>query len=198
MLRLHKVVVKRGRSRIVLPDLELRGGDICGLRGPSGVGKSTLASVLAGMTCVASGEVMTAKQSKGGNNPVQWVIQQGELAFNPRLTLAESLDEAWHGREMGELVSQLEIEPGWLSRRPGTLSGGQLQRINLLRALNPDTRYVLCDEVTAQLDVLTQQKIWRSLQGIARERNLGMLVISHDEHLLTQVCQRIIHWPAAQ
>ncbi|MCF1426638.1 MAG: ATP-binding cassette domain-containing protein [Shewanella sp.] len=198
MLRLHNVTVKRGRNRIALPDIELRGGDICGLRGPSGVGKSTLASVLAGMTVVTVGEVTTSEKARGCNNPVQWVIQQGELAFNPRLTLAESLEEAWHGREMGKLVGQLEIDPSWLNRCPGTLSGGQLQRINLLRALNPDTRYILCDEVTAQLDVLTQQKIWRSLQQIATERNLGMLVISHDEHLLTQVCQRIIHWPAAQ
>ncbi|MCL1039209.1 ATP-binding cassette domain-containing protein [Shewanella submarina] len=198
MLALHNGLVKFRAKQVTLPNIELKRGEVCGLQGPSGAGKSTLAAVLSGSLNRHGGTLTTPGYARGGANPVQWVVQRPEQAFNPRLTLAQSLDEAWQGRDYNRLLSKLEIEKNWLNRRPNTLSGGQLQRINLLRALSPDTEYLLCDEITAQLDMLTQQKIWQSLLLLAAERNLGLLVISHDDHLLKQICHRIIQWPDSQ
>ncbi|BDM64095.1 peptide ABC transporter [Shewanella sp. NFH-SH190041] len=183
------------QRQIICSDLTLFPGERVGLAGPSGVGKSSLARILAGMDKPYQGQLVLPPVSVGQANPVQWVIQQPEYAFNPRLTLAQSLDEAWQGEDYTVWFKALDIDPQWLLRRPGALSGGQLQRLNLLRALLPTTEYLICDEMTAHLDMLTQQKIWQALLEIARNRQLGLLIISHDEHLLSRVCQRIVHWP---
>lgn len=195
MLALHNGRVKFRAKQVSLPNIELKPGEVCGLQGASGVGKSTLAAVLAGIIPAYRGELNAPLSPKGRANPVQWIIQRPELAFNPRLTLAQSLEEAWQGHDYRDLLPKLEIDSAWLERRPDTLSGGQLQRMNLLRALMPDTEYLLCDEITAQLDMLTQQKIWLSLLTLAAERQLGLLVISHDPLLLEQICHRIVQWP---
>ncbi len=75
---------------------------------------------------------------------------------------------------------------------PTELSGGQLQRLALLRALTPSTQYLLCDEITAQLDSITQQTIWKQLLILQEKRNLGLLVISHEKYLLNSICKKIV------
>ena len=74
------------------------------------------------------------------------------------------------------------------------LSGGELQRICVVRALGPELKFLLCDEASAMLDLVTQARLWRFLLAQAEERNLGLLVVSHDRPLLEQVCTRILSW----
>lgn len=83
------------------------------------------------------------------------------------------------------------INPDWLKRRPDELSGGELARIALLRALDPRTRYLIADEVTAQLDAHIQAQIWQVLLEEAARRSLGLIVFSHNKYLLEKVCSRI-------
>ena len=85
----------------------------------------------------------------------------------------------------------LGIAPAWLDRHPHEISGGELQRLCLARALGPATRYLVCDEMTSMLDALTQARIWEAVLELARTRDLGLLVISHDAALLERVCTRI-------
>ncbi len=70
--------------------------------------------------------------------------------------------------------------------------GGELQRFCLARALRPGVRFLLCDEITAMLDLVTRARIWNCLMEEAKKRGLGLLVVSHDEKLLGKVCTRVV------
>ena len=83
------------------------------------------------------------------------------------------------------------MSPAWLKRRPDELSGGELARIALLRALDPRTRYLIADEVTAQLDPHIQAQVWQVLLEEVKRRELGLIVFSHNKALLEKVCSSI-------
>ena len=118
------------------------------------------------------------------------VWQHPETVVDPLLKLKETMAEA--GDIEGRLMEKLHIEKEWLDRYPAELSGGELQRFCLARALRPETEILLCDEITAMLDLVTQAQIWEFLLEEARRREMGMLVVSHSEALLEKVCTRII------
>ena len=94
-------------------------------------------------------------------------------------------------RSEQRLLEALHIQPQWLRRYPQELSGGELQRFCIARALGPRTRYLLCDEITAMLDPITQAQIWGFLLREAERRNLGLLIVSHSAPLLERVCTRV-------
>ena len=108
--------------------------------------------------------------------------------LDPLLPLGRSLEEA--GPADPRLLEGLHIQPGWLTRYPQELSGGELQRFCIARALGPRTRYLLCDEITAMLDLITQAQIWDFLLREAETRNLGLLIVSHSAPLLERLCTR--------
>lgn len=88
-------------------------------------------------------------------------------------------------------MAAFDVRPEWLERYPCELSGGQLARICLVRALGPAVRYLIADEITTMLDALTQARIWKALVRYTADRGIGMLVISHDSALLGRLCHRI-------
>ena len=90
-----------------------------------------------------------------------------------------------------EVLEALHIAPAWLDRYPTELSGGELQRFCIARALRPETRFLLCDEITAMLDLVTQAQIWEFLLDVASRRDLGLLIVSHQSLLLEKLCTRI-------
>jgi peptide/nickel transport system ATP-binding protein len=160
--------------------------------GPSGRGKSTLAKVLAGYLCPIKGSVVVDGCSlpKSGYCPVQLLFQHPEQAVNPRWKVGKILGEAEAPTPV--LLKDLGIEAAWLERYPHELSGGELQRVCLARALGENTRYLLCDEMTSMLDALNQAHIWRIVLDVACDRGLGLLVISHDAPLLGRLCSRTL------
>ena len=167
-----------------------------GLKAPSGRGKTTLCRLLAGYEKPAKGQVLLdgrPVREYRGICPVQMVWQHPETVVDPLLTLGKTLNEA--GAVEQRLLDALHIEPGWLTRYPSELSGGELQRFCLARALNPEVRFLLCDEISAMLDLVTQAQIWKFLLEEAQRRGLGMLVVSHDEALLEKVCTRVETMP---
>lgn len=174
-------------------DLTLEPGERLGLSGPSGRGKSTLCRLLAGYERPKSGQVLldgaplTVK--RGRPNSVQLLWQNPELAVDPLLPLGHTLEEGGPVEE--RLLEALQIRPEWLTRYPTELSGGELQRFCIARALGPSTRYLLCDESTAMLDLITQAQLWAFLLEEAEQRNLGLLIVSHSDALLRRLCTRI-------
>lgn len=182
------------RSPWIFRDLEIsvEPGEIVGLRGPSGHGKTTLARVLAGYEPPQEGVVLVDGERVSdlkGYCPVQLVFQHPEKAVNPRWTMRKVLEES--GRTRAELVERLSIEPEWLTRFPNEISGGELQRFCVARALTDETRYLIADEMTTMLDALTQAQIWNVVVEWARARRAGVLVVSHEDALLKLLCDRI-------
>jgi peptide/nickel transport system ATP-binding protein len=172
-------------------NFHVRPGEVVGLPGPSGRGKSTLAKVLAGHLVPQGGAVTCDGRPLPTRmfSPVQLIFQHPELTMNPRWTLGDSLAE---GHRPGpRTLERLNIEPTWLSRYPHELSGGELQRLALARVMTPKTRYLIADEMTAMLDPNTQALVWDAVLTWARKHDVGVLAISHDRHLLGRVAHRI-------
>lgn len=184
-------VVQNGRTLWDLLSFSVAPGERLGISAPSGYGKTTLGRVLAQWQSATSGSIKLDGKplAKKGYCPVQLVPQHPEQSFNPYRTTGESLRDAWQPDE--SWLSRLSVNPLWLDRRPNELSGGELARIALLRALDPRTRYLIADEVTAQLDAHVQAQIWQVLLAEAAQRPLGLIVFSHNKVLLQKICSTI-------
>ena len=181
-------------NRQILNNLSmtLTSTDRLGLIAPSGFGKTTFCKILAGYEKPDSGEVLLDGKPLSdwkGYCPVQMIWQHPELSVNPRLKMREVLREGDAVEE--RVVRGLGIEPDWLNRYPGELSGGELQRFCIARALGKRTRFILADEISTMLDLITQSQIWGFLLEEVKTRELGLLVVSHSEELLERVCGRV-------
>ncbi|REB06102.1 ATP-binding cassette domain-containing protein [Sporosarcina sp. BI001-red] len=172
--------------------LSIAPGEIVGLYGKSGSGKTTLAQVIANYLKPEEGivKVNEKKVKSTGPNPVQLVWQHPEKAINPRWKMKNVLAEA--GNVDPRIFDALGIAPSWMTRYPSELSGGELQRFCVARALAPNTEYLIADEMTTMLDAITQAQIWYTILQLAKKRAIGVLVISHDEQLLERICDRVI------
>ena len=93
------------------------------------------------------------------------------------------------------ILSEMGIEKSWLSRWPSELSGGELQRFCIARVLSPETKFLVCDEISTMLDVITQAQIWNFLLKISKKNEFGMLVVTHNMELAKRVCDRVIELP---
>ena len=183
---------KKGEPILEGIDFSVAEGEVVGLYGPSGRGKSTLAYVLSGRVKPQSGEVLWdgAPLANRGYRPVQLVYQHPERAVNPRWQLGRTLAESWEPPR--ELQDALGLEEAWKRRWPNELSGGELQRFCIARALNPKTRILICDEITTMLDVITQAQVWRAIVAHAREHGMGVVAITHNLELARRICDRIV------
>ena len=172
-------------------DIRILPGEIVGLPGPSGRGKTTLARLLCGYLQPVEGEVTIDEQPLQHRRycPAQLLFQHPELAMNPRRKINKTITEAHDSSPA--IMQSLGIYPGWLQRYPHELSGGELQRIALARVMGEGTRYIVADEMTAMLDANTQALIWEVMLNWARKNKVGVLAISHDLHLLKRVADRI-------
>jgi len=192
MLEVHQLsIVQNGHRLWDSVSFQVKAGERQGISAPSGFGKTTLGRVLAQWQAATSGRVSVGGQPlpKKGYCPIQLVPQHPEQTFNPYRTTGESLRDAWSPD--AAWLERLAVSPAWLTRRPDELSGGELARIALLRALDPRTRYLIADEVTAQLDAHVQAQVWQVLLEEVKHRELGLIVFSHNQALLEKVCTRI-------
>jgi peptide/nickel transport system ATP-binding protein len=100
------------------------------------------------------------------------------------------LREAWSPDE--SFLDEIGITPEWLDRYPTELSGGELRRFAVARALAPGTRVVIADEITTMLDVISQAQIWRLILDQVQQRKLGLIAVTHNLELAKHVSTRII------
>lgn len=180
-------------NRQILNDLTMNmdSGDRLGLIAPSGFGKTTCCKILAGYERPDKGEVILDGEplsSYKGYCPVQMIWQHPESSVNPRLKLREVLKEG-DGVEK-RIIEGLGIEAEWLNRYPAEVSGGELQRFCIARALGGGTKFLLADEISTMLDLITQSQIWNFLISEVKKRGIGLLVVSHSEGLLKRICTR--------
>lgn len=182
-------------GREILKDFSLKAdsSERVGLAAPSGFGKTTLCKILSGYEKPDRGEVLLdgkPLEQYGSYCPVQLIWQHPEQAVNPRLRMKSVLEE---GDQVDPaLVERLGIEKDWLNRFPVEISGGEMQRFCIARAMGKRTRFLLADEISTMLDLITQSQIWHFLIEETRRRQMGMIVVSHSPELLERVCTREI------
>ena len=178
--------------------LTVEAGERVALCGPSGVGKTTLCRLLAGYLRPQNGEIRVdgALLAARGQRPVQLIGQHPEQAFDPRMRLGRSLaegacglryDQAIERARTSGLLDAFGIRDEWLTRFPHELSGGELMRFCIARALLAEPAYLICDEMTAMLDAVTQAEVWRAVLGIACARHMGLVIVSHSPALLDRI-----------
>ena len=174
-------------------NLELDNSKIMGLIGDSGSGKSTLCKILSGYVTNYEGSVTFDGNPlpKKGFKPVQLIYQHPEKVMNPKWKMEQVLKESWEVPD--DLLNEFGIQKSWLTRFPQELSGGELQRFSVLRSLNPNTKFLIADEMTTMLDAITQVQILDSVLKIVKQRNMGFLLVSHDMDLVDTICDDKIY-----
>ena len=173
--------------------MTLESTDRLGLIAPSGFGKTTFCKILAGYEEPDSGEVLLEGKPLSawkGYCPVQMIWQHPELSVNPRWKMGEVLKEVDQVEK--RIIDGLGIELDWLNRYPSELSGGELQRFCIARALGQRTRFLLADEISTMLDLITQSQLWNFLLEEVKNREIGLMAVSHSEVLLERICTKIV------
>lgn len=183
------------KSRGILKDFSLKAESTerVGLVAPSGFGKTTLCKILSGYEKPDSGQVLLDGKPLdfyGSYCPVQLIWQHPEQAINPRLRMKAVLEEG--DNVSPDLIKRLGIETDWMNRFPAELSGGEMQRFCIARALGQRTQFLLADEISTMLDLITQSQIWHFLMDETEKRRIGMIVVSHSPELLEKVCTRVV------
>lgn len=182
-----------GRKILDQFSLQVDSSERLGILAPSGFGKTTLCKILAGYEEPETGTVLMGGKSLysyKGYCPVQMIWQHPEQAVNPRLRMRNVFEEG--DQVETELIKKLGIEPDWMNRFPTELSGGELQRFCIARALGKRTRFLLADEISTMLDLITQSQIWHFLMEETQRRGIGMIVVSHSPELVEKVCTRVV------
>ncbi|MGG7519008.1 ABC transporter ATP-binding protein [Allorhizobium undicola] len=190
-------LAKQRGGRRLFSDLsiDIQPGEIIGLSGESGAGKSTLGDILLGLVTPDAGRV--ERHPDMGRLRFQKIYQDPPAAFAPSQRLGQAMDDVVrrHGldaRQIPPLLKRLRLDAALLTRRTDQVSGGELQRLALLRALLVDPVFLFADEPTSRLDPITQRQIVELMVELARERGLALLFVSHDTALLQAVCDRIL------
>ncbi|PKH26707.1 ABC transporter ATP-binding protein [Enterobacterales bacterium CwR94] len=196
VIEAQSVTLSRGGHRLFEQQcLQIHAGEIVGISGPSGSGKSSFGDVLLSLISPCEGQIQ--RQPGIAKVRFQKLYQDPPSAFAPQITLRQSLQDVIQRhqldeRDIGPLMADLALAPTLLERTPATLSGGELQRFALLRILLLKPVFIFADEPTSRLDPVVQQQTLALLTRIARERQCAVVLVSHDPHLLAKSTHRVI------
>lgn len=171
-------------------------GEILGLVGESGTGKSTLAKTILGIISPNCGEIIHYTKrpqmifqdpfsSLNPAYPVSWILEEP-------LRIYGKYDASERKRRVREILEKVELPEECLEAKPRELSGGQLQRVCIAEALVQRPRFLIADEPVSALDVTIQAQILKLLGSLRDELDLSYLFISHDLNVVYQLCDRVL------
>ena len=175
---------------------DVRHGEILGLVGESGTGKSTLSRAILGMIKPDQGSITHYTKRP------QMIFQDPYSSLNPAYTVGWIMEEPlriygkYDGperkRRVREMLSRVELPEEVLTARPAELSGGQRQRVSIATALIQRPRFLIADEPVSALDVTIQAQILKLLKNLRDELDLSYLFISHDLNVVYELCDRVL------
>ena len=189
---------RRGPYQEVLHDVtfDVRHGEILGLVGESGTGKSTLAKTILGIVKPGAGQVIHYTKRP------QMIFQDPYSSLNPAYTVSWILEEplriygkydaAERKRRVRDMLERVELPEECLEARPSELSGGQRQRVSIATALIQRPKFLIADEPVSALDVTIQAQILKLLKSLRDQLDLSYLFISHDLNVVYQLCDRVL------
>ena len=182
--------------------LTLKSGETVALLGRSGCGKSTLARLLVGLESPAQGNIswrgeplakLNRAQRKAFRRDIQMVFQDSISAVNPRtMRHLLSLKKSEQLARASEMLKAVDLDDSVLDKRPPQLSGGQLQRVCLARALAVEPKLLILDEAVSNLDLVLQAGVIRLLKKLQQQFGTACLFITHDLRLVERFCQRVM------
>lgn len=182
--------------------LEIAAGETVGLTGLSGSGKSTCARILAGLERSNTGVVKYAGKELTGPNPaIQMIFQDPAGSFNPVRTISQSLSavlslqgvpKSKRRDLLSEHFQNAGLQTEILSRYPDQISGGQAQRVAIVRGMLVHPKVMILDEPTSALDVSVQAQILHLLKDIQKENGMSYVFISHDPSVVDFMADRVI------
>lgn len=191
-------------------DISVKPGEIVGLVGESGCGKSSLAKLLLRLERPSAGTVefdrndifaMGRLQVKKLRKRLQLVPQDPATSLNPKLTIAQAIEfnlraHGWARdariERIRELLELVGLPQAYAGRYPHELSGGQMQRVAIARALATRPELVICDEAVSALDKSVQAQILNLIAELQRELNVAFLFISHDLGVVEHISDRVL------
>ena len=196
----------RGPMVMVEVSFSIDRGETLAIFGDSGSGKSTIGQILAGIYPATAGEVRLDGQRLSyplrgpARRRIQILFQHPEVAFNPKLRLIDSMREPYRlfhlpytRQGLCDYLERYGIYEEHLDRFPAELSGGELQRLALARAMLMDPSFLVLDEPTSMLDVISQAQIIHFLIDYQALHKTSYLFITHNHKLAEMVCRKIYH-----
>ncbi|MCY7472497.1 ABC transporter ATP-binding protein [Bacillus safensis] len=196
---------KKPKDRISNVSFQIEKGQCAGLVGESGSGKSTLARILLGLEKIDGGEVqidgMTADKWRRMNRGKMSVVFQDYLSsvhpsFKVKEIIAEPMRLLKQNQNLDQkvlsLLEQVRLPSSVLNQYAHQLSGGQLQRVCIARAISTHPAILILDEVLSSLDVSVQVQILELLETLKQELDMTMLLITHDVEAAVYLCDRLL------
>ena len=198
LLDVKDITVSRGEHTLFGGfNLTLRAGERVAIAGSSGVGKTSLLDVLAGLFPPSAGQVVRSR-SVHPKTGIQKLYQDPPAAFPARVTLGKSLRDVarLHSEEWStvqDYLARLGVDEALLARQPDAVSGGELQRISIARALTAKPSVLLADEPTSRLDPITQRETLAMISDIAAEKSIAVMLVTHDLVIADKWADRCIY-----